>query len=86
MVTISSAQDMTQTKLTVLSNDTAQEGARPIIDVNTPDSDEWTYVGSIPLRKVKRLDVDEVLARSLPKLTAKVSRLNANENSSSSKE
>jgi len=86
MATISSAQDMTQTKLTVLSNDPAQEGARPIIDINTANSDEWTNVGAIPLRKVQRLDVDEVLARSLPKLTAKVSRLSANDNSSSSKE
>jgi len=77
---------MTQIKLTVLSNDTAQEGAQPVIDLNTPDSDEWTDVGSIPLRKVRRLDVDKVLARSLPKLTAKVSRLSANENSSSSKD
>ena len=86
MGTISSPPDMTQTKLTVLSKDTAQEGTRPVINVHTPDSDEWTDVASIPVQKVRRLDVDEVLARSLPKLTAKVSRLNANENSSSIKE
>jgi hypothetical protein len=86
MATISSAQEMTQIKLTVMSKDTAREGARPIINVNTPNPGEWTDVGSIPLRKVRRLDVDEVLARSLPKLTAKVSRLSANEASSSNKE
>jgi hypothetical protein len=31
------------------------------------NSDDWIGVGQTPLHRARRLDVDEVLARSLPK-------------------
>jgi hypothetical protein len=58
---------MAQANLTVL-NDEAAEGERRPIEDNTSNADEWIGLEPIPPRKGRRLDVDEVLARSsLPK-------------------
>ena len=57
---------MTKANLLALKNDTAQGFPAPAEPTIT-NSDHWTVVEPIPLRRVQRLDVDAVLARSLPK-------------------
>ena len=57
---------MTKANLLALKNDTAPDRPAPPEPRNT-NSDQWIVVEPIPLRRVQRLDVDAVLARSLPK-------------------
>jgi hypothetical protein len=70
---------------TALNEEAGQDGTRPT-EVNTSDSDEWIRPGSIRSRNARPLDVDEVLARSLPKASGKVFRISAIEGSSPMKE
>lgn len=58
---------MAQANLKELKDETRQESPRAPIEVGTATSDDWIRSGPAPLRKVQRLDVDAVLARSLPK-------------------
>jgi hypothetical protein len=59
---------MLQANLIVENKQTTQERARVAIAAYAAArSDEQVSPGSIPLRKGRHLDVDEVLARSLPK-------------------
>jgi hypothetical protein len=60
---------MTKTNLLTLKDDTAQPRPAPVEPTAT-NSDKWIGVEPIPLRRVQRLDVDAVLARSLPKALA----------------
>lgn len=57
---------MAQTILPVLKDEARLESGAPI-EVDTSTADEWMRPGPTPPRKVRRLDVDAVLARSLPK-------------------
>jgi hypothetical protein len=57
---------MTKVNLLALKNDTAQDFPAPA-EPTTTNSDQWIVVEPIPLRRVQHLDVDAVLARSLPK-------------------
>jgi len=57
---------MTKANLLALKNDTAQDFPAPA-EPTTTNSDQWIVVEPIPLRRVQHLDVDAVLARSLPK-------------------
>jgi len=60
---------MTKANLLALKHDTAQDRPAPAEPTNT-NSDQWIVVEPIPLRRVQRLDVDAVLARSLPEALA----------------
>ncbi len=44
------------------------DGPPSQLEPATSNSDEWISDGSTPLRRIRHLDVDEVLARSLPKV------------------
>jgi hypothetical protein len=57
---------MTKANLLALKDDTARDRPAPA-EPTTTNSDQWIVVEPIPLRRVQRLDVDAVLARSLPK-------------------
>jgi hypothetical protein len=60
---------MTKANSLAFQDDTAQD--RPAAaEPTTTNSDKWIGVERIPLRRVQRLDVDAVLARSLPKALA----------------
>lgn len=48
----------------------AEDRARRATAAHTSTSDQRTSLDSIPRRKGRRLDVDEVLTRSLPKVVA----------------
>lgn len=58
---------MAQADLTILKDRGDQESPRTQVESDTCTSDEWMNPGPTSLRKVQRLDVDAVLARSLPK-------------------
>ena len=58
---------MAQANLPILKNRGDQESPRTPIEVEPYASDEWINPGPAPAPKVRRLDVDAVLARSLPK-------------------
>jgi len=63
---------MTKTNLLpliALKDDQAQDRSAPA-EPATINSNQWIVVEPIPLRRVQRLDVDAVLARSLPKVLA----------------
>ena len=60
---------MTKTNLLALKDDPAQDRPAPAKPTTT-NSDKWIVVEPIPVRRVQRLDVDAVLARSLPKVLA----------------
>jgi len=63
---------MTKTNLLpliALKDDQAQDRSAPA-EPATINSNQWIVVEPIPLRRVQRLDVDAVLARSLPKALA----------------
>jgi len=60
---------MTKTNLLALKDDPAQDRSAPA-EPATTNSNQWIVVEPIPLRRVQRLDVDAVLARSLPKVLA----------------
>jgi len=77
---------MAQANLKRLKDEATQEGARTPVSLEPLSSDEWIRLGSTSLRNARRLDVDAVLARSLPKASGNVSRISANEGSSSMKE
>ena len=49
-----------------LKDDPARDRPAPAEPTNT-NPDQWIAVEPIPLRRVQHLDVDAVLARSLPK-------------------
>jgi len=57
---------MTKANLLALKDDPAQDRPAPA-QPTTTNSDKWIVVEPIPVRRVQRLDVDAVLARSLPK-------------------
>ena len=60
---------MITTNLLAVQDDTPQDRAAAT-EPKTTNSDKWIGVERIPLRRVQRLDVDAVLARSLPKVLA----------------
>lgn len=60
---------MTKVNLHALKDDTGPERPTPA-DPPTTHSDKRIVVEPIPLRRVQHLDVDAVLARSLPKALA----------------
>jgi hypothetical protein len=60
---------MTKANLLAFKDDTAQDRPAPAESITT-SSDKWIGVERIPLRRVQRLDVDAVLARSLPRVLA----------------
>jgi len=60
---------MTRANLLALQDDTPQD-CPAATEPTTTNSDKWIGVEGIPLRRVQRLDVDAVLARSLPKALA----------------
>ena len=57
---------MTKANLLAFQDDPAQDRPAPA-EPATTNSDQWIVVEPIPLRRVQHLDVDAVLARSLPK-------------------
>jgi len=60
---------MTRANLLALQDDTPPDSPAAT-EPTTTNSDKWIGVERIPLRRVQRLDVDAVLARSLPKALA----------------
>jgi hypothetical protein len=58
---------MTNTNLVLFKDDGAQDGVRRPVQSPTSDSAGWIGGGPTPPRTGRRLDVDEVLSRSLPK-------------------
>jgi hypothetical protein len=61
--------NMTKANLLAFQDDTARNRPAPA-EPTTTNSEQWIVVEPIPLRRVQRLDVDAVLARSLPKALA----------------
>ena len=59
--------DIMKANLIAFKDKAGQDGPQSRLEPATPDSDDWIGVGPTPLRRGRRLDVDEVLARSLPK-------------------
>lgn len=58
---------MAEVSSTVFKNEDAPEAPRASTDASTSNSDEEVCAAPILLRKERHLNVDEVLARSLPK-------------------
>jgi hypothetical protein len=59
---------MADASLTVFKHEDAPDGPRASTDASTSNTDEEVCDTPIPLRKDRHLNVDEVLARSLPKV------------------
>jgi hypothetical protein len=60
---------MTKTNLLAFQDNPAQDNPAPA-EPTTTNSHQWVVVEPIPSRRVQHLDVDAVLARSLPKALA----------------
>jgi len=59
---------MTKANLIAFKDEAAQDGPRAPVQPATSNSEEWIrIVPTPPLRRARHLDVDAVLARSLPK-------------------
>jgi len=60
---------MAKTNLIAFQDEAPPDATRAPVEPTASNSERWIGVGRAPLRRARHLNVDEVLARSLPKLS-----------------